>query len=270
MNDPVGYIDSGVGGLTVVKQALSKISNQPIVYIGDEKRMPYGTKSKTEIIDFTDQMTNFLIENKKIKLLVIACNTATAQAMPTITEKYDLPIIGVIDSGAMMAAKATKTKKVAVIATQATVDSNAYPKAINQIDQQVQIQQLATPDFVQLVESGEYQASNAQEIVNETLKDLADFDTLILGCTHFPIIEDLIQNAVGNSVQLINPAIDVVDKVEAFLNNQQIDDSNSNNNLNQYLTTGDLARFDRIASDWLGEKIDAKQLRVVNNHLEEE
>lgn len=270
MNGPIGYIDSGVGGLTVVKVAQSKLPNEQIVYIGDEARMPYGAKSPDQIIEYTSQMVDFLVQQKKIKLLVIACNTATACALPVITKKYQIPIIGVVNSGAKMAVQATKNKQIAVIATQATVDSDAYYQALKIIDQDLNIQQIAVPEFVELVESGDYKKASAQKIVEQSLSSITDFDTLILGCTHFPIIQDLIGIAVGDQVNLIDPAYGVVEDVAKILAEQQINNIDDNQSLtNQYFTTGNLNRFNQIANDWLEQEIIAQQLKIVNQHLEE-
>lgn len=271
MNGPIGYIDSGVGGLTVVKVAQRKLPNEQIVYIGDEARMPYGAKSQDQIIEYTSQMVDFLVQQKKIKLLVIACNTATACALPAITKKYQIPIIGVINSGAKMAVQATKNKQIAVIATEATVDSDAYNQALKSIDQDLKIQQIAAPAFVQLVESGNYKKASAQKIVDQTLASVGPADTLVLGCTHFPIIQDLIGKAVGDQVSLIDPANGVIEDLTKILEEQQIKNDGENQSaVNQYFTTGSLQRFNQIANDWLDEKIVAQQLKIVNQHLEEE
>src|SRR3954453_21272570 len=195
---PIGVIDSGVGGLTVAKEIMRQLPNEKIIYVGDTARCPYGPRPAEEVKNFTWQMTNFLLE-KDIKMLVIACNTATAVVLEEIREKLSIPVLGVIQPGARAAIKITKNHRIGVIGTMGTVKSAAYEKALRQINKRTIVTSLACPKFVPLVESGKYEGSVAKKIVVETLHPLKSkgLDTLILGCTHYPLLEHLIQNVMG-------------------------------------------------------------------------
>ena len=258
---PIGFIDSGVGGLTVVKEALRQLPNENIIYLGDTARCPYGPRPAEQVIEFTWQMTNFLLD-KKIKMLVIACNTATAVALEEIKEKLPIPVVGVILPGARAAVKATKSQRIGVIGTQGTIKSGAYEKAIHLKTSKSNVFSLACPKFVPIVESNEYRSSVAKKIVAETLLPLKNkqVDTLVLGCTHYPLLRPIIQNVMGN-VRLIDSGAETVGEVSMLLDYFDIAHLSENKKPQRaFYTTGSTRLFDEIANDWLDIEIAAKHI----------
>ena len=184
MKQPIGVIDSGVGGLTVAREIIRQLPNERIIYLGDTARCPYGPRSSKEVKKFTWEMTSFLLK-KKIKMLVIACNTATAAVLEEIQKELSIPVLGVIYPGARAAIKKTKNYRVGIIGTEGTVKSGAYEKALKALNSRLFVKSHACPKFVPLVESGEYSGAVAQKIIEESLRPLLDqnLDTLILGYT---------------------------------------------------------------------------------------
>lgn len=250
----IGFIDSGVGGLTVVKEALKQLPNEKIIYLGDTARCPYGPRSVEQVLEFTWQMTNFLIE-KNIKMLVIACNTATAVALDEIKAKLSIPVVGVILPGARAAIKQTKINQIGVIGTQVTVKSEAYRQALLNKAPETKVQQLACPKFVPIVESMQYHSPIAKMIVAETLKPFkqSKIDTLILGCTHYPLLKPLIQNYLGEQVRLIDSGAETVGEVSMLLDYFDIAAEPSSAQLaHEFYATGSVDMFREISQDWLG------------------
>nr|WP_317928914.1 glutamate racemase [Tetragenococcus halophilus] len=256
MNDqPIGFIDSGVGGLTVVKEAMKQLPNENFIYLGDTARCPYGPRPKEQVIEFTWEMTHFLLE-KNIKMLVIACNTATAVALDTIKDQLAIPVVGVIMPGTRVAVKATKNKRIGVIATQGTVKSASYERAIKEKFSQIQVESLACPKFVPIVESNQFHSSVAKKIVFETLRSLKNkhLDTLILGCTHYPLLRPVIQDVMGKDVTLIDSGAETISEVSMLLDYFSIANAeNREKGDTTFYTTGSTQLFDQIAQDWLGK-----------------
>ncbi|QEA59564.1 glutamate racemase [Leuconostoc koreense] len=274
-NNPIGLVDSGIGGLTVVKETQKQLPNEQLIYIGDTARMPYGPRSEKEVIDYTFQMAHYLVNDQHIKMLVIACNTATARALEQLREQLSIPVIGVIQPGAEAAVSVSQNKRIGLIATQGTVESQVYNKKILAIDNNVQITSKAEPEFVTLVENNLYQSDEAREIVHRhlsTFKD-ANVDTLILGCTHFPLLTSFIQEAVGTDVTLVDSGAKTVAVMKQYLDELDIHSAVKHNHNNDiYNTTGETLKFKTIASSWLARdhELDVRHLNVVDNHLEEE
>lgn len=249
----IGFIDSGVGGLTVVKEALKQLPNERIIYLGDTARCPYGPRSVEQVIQFTWEMTNFLIE-KKIKMLVIACNTATAVALDEIKAALDIPVVGVILPGARAAIKETKVKEIAVIGTQVTVNSQAYSQALLAKAPETHVHELACPKFVPIVESMEYRSAIAKMVVAESLMPFkqSKIDTLILGCTHYPLLKPLIQNFLGDQVKLIDSGAETVGEVSMLLDYFDLAAPPTKEALaHEFYATGSVDMFREISSDWL-------------------
>ncbi|MFC6171132.1 glutamate racemase [Loigolactobacillus jiayinensis] len=247
----IGYMDSGVGGLTVVKQALRQLPNEKVIFIGDTARNPYGPRPASQVKEFTWQMTNFLL-SKNVKMIVIACNTATAAALPEIQAGVDIPVIGVIVAGSQAAIKATKNKKIGVIGTIGTIKSQAYPQTIQRQAPQITVKGVACPKFVPLVESNEYKSAVAKKVVAESLApfDNQQIDTLILGCTHYPLIRHLIQNRIGDQVTLIDSGAETVNQVSALLDFDHLA-APARRPQHEFYTTGNPEMFQQIAGDWL-------------------
>ena len=215
---PVGVFDSGVGGLTVAREIMRNLPKEDIVYFGDTARVPYGSKSKDNIIRYSRQIINFL-ETQGVKAIVIACNTASALALDTVKEEFDIPIIGVVEPGARAALEVTKTKKIGVIGTEATVRSSMYEKIIQSTQPDVEVVAKACPLFVPLVEEGFKKHHVTDEVIDYYLAPLkeTEIDALILGCTHYPLLRSKIKEYVGDDITLVNPAYETAMDLKALL-----------------------------------------------------
>jgi len=202
---PIGIFDSGLGGLTVVKEIKKRLPNESIIYLGDTARVPYGTRSKETITKFSLQDVLFLTE-QKVKCVVIACNTASALAFKEIKKRLVIPVFDVVSVGAKMAVETTKNKRVGIIGTRGTVTSHAYQKAIHKQNPRTLVYEKACPLFVPLIEEGEIGGKATEMLVSKYLNPLKNnkIDTLILGCTHYPIIKNIIQKKIGKRVVLVN------------------------------------------------------------------
>jgi glutamate racemase len=220
---PIGVFDSGIGGLTVVKALSRLLPNEKIIYFGDTARVPYGNKSRETIIHYSLQIAYFLMK-KKIKMLVIACNSASSVSLPTLKRHFHIPIIGVIEPGAKAAISNTENKRVGVIGTLGTVNSNSYKKALKNIDKKVNVFQQSCSLFVPLAEDGWNNTKIAQAISDEYIKDLAgkNIDTLILGCTHYPLLKNVIRNSVGKNVGLIDSGVETAKEVRKILEKKSL------------------------------------------------
>lgn len=256
MIQPIGVIDSGVGGLTVAKEIMRQLPNEKIIYLGDTARCPYGPRPSREVKKFTWELTSFLL-HKKIKMLVIACNTATAAVLDEIQRELSIPVIGVINPGARAAIKNTKNYRVGIIGTEGTVKSGAYEKALKSLHSRLYVKSLACPKFVPLVESAEYSGPVAKRIIEASLKPLIDqhLDTLILGCTHYPLLEPLIKDFMGSEVDIISSGDETASEISVILQYNGMLSSNEDEPIHDYYTTGSTAIFSKIASEWLGKPI---------------
>lgn len=215
---PIGVFDSGVGGLTVAREIMRNLPKEDIVYFGDTARVPYGSKSKDNIIRYSRQIIHFL-KTQDVKAIVIACNTASALALDAVKDELDIPIIGVVEPGARAALAETRTKRIGIIGTEATVRSSMYEKLIQAEDPEVEVIAKACPLFVPLVEEGFKKHKVMDEIIDYYLASLmeADVDTLILGCTHYPLLRSKIREYVGDKITLINPAYETAMDLKKIL-----------------------------------------------------
>lgn len=206
-NAPIGVFDSGVGGLTVAREIMRNLPMEKIIYFGDTARVPYGSKSRDTVIRYSRQIVRFLRE-QRVKAIVVACNTASALALGTLEKESEIPIIGVVKPGARVAIQATRKKRVGVIATEATINSHLYRELIQQMDPEITVVGRPCPLFVPLVEEGWLHDPVTETVARRYLKDLQDqdIDTLILGCTHYPLLRGLIREIMGEQVTLVNPA----------------------------------------------------------------
>ena len=217
-NAPIGVFDSGVGGLTVVREIMRQIPNEKIIYFGDTARVPYGSKSQETVTRYSGQIVRFL-RTFQVKTIVVACNTASAYALDTLEQDSDIPIIGVVKPGAKAAAEVTRNGRIGVIATEATIGSQIYAEYIKELNRDVTIYGKACPLFVPLVEEGLLQDPVTDEIARRYLTELIDIDidTLILGCTHYPLIRSTLGRIVGDSVTLVNPAYETALELKEML-----------------------------------------------------
>ncbi|MBB5263197.1 glutamate racemase [Catenibacillus scindens] len=215
---PIGVFDSGVGGLTVVREIIRQLPSENVVYFGDTARVPYGSKSQKTIIEYTRQIIHFL-KTKHVKAIVIACNTASAYALDTVAPEVDVPIIGVVRPGAYTAACTTSTGNIGVIGTEGTINSGIYTSVLHEYNPSFNVIGRACPLFVPLVEEGLLNDSVTDEIASRYLKILKDakVDTLILGCTHYPLIRSTIRRIMGEDVNLVNPAYETAISLRAML-----------------------------------------------------
>ena len=215
---PIGVFDSGMGGLTVAREIMRQIPNERIVYFGDTARLPYGSKSKETVTRFSRQIVRFL-QTHHVKTIVVACNTASAYALEELEKETDIPIIGVVKPGARIAAEVTRNGRLGVIATEATIGSQIYTKYIKELNKDVTIYGKACPLFVPLVEEGLWQDPVTDEIAKRYLTELIDIDidTLILGCTHYPLIRSTLGRIMGEGVTLVNPAYETARELKQML-----------------------------------------------------
>ncbi len=214
----IGVFDSGVGGLTVVRELMRQLPNENIVYFGDTARVPYGNKSKETIIRYSRQIIRFL-KTQNVKAIVIACNTASALALDVVSEESDIPIIGVVIPGARAAAEATKAKRVGVVATEATINSAIYTEVIQGMDSQVTVIGKACPLFVPVVEEGFAKHKIAEDVIDYYLNDMksSNIDAMILGCTHYPLLRSRIGEYMGDGINLVNPAYETAMDLKSLL-----------------------------------------------------
>ena len=250
-NKPIGFFDSGVGGLTVVKEALKQLPNEEIIYLGDTARCPYGPRTKEQVREFSLELAQFLVK-QDVKMIVIACNTATSVALDLIREAVEVPVIGVILPGARAAIKATKNKKIGVIGTTGTIASQAYSQALFAKDKTVKVKALACPRFVPVVESNQANSPIAKKVVFETLQAFQplEIDTLILGCTHYPLLRAVIANYLGDGVTLIDSGAETISEVSTLLDYFDIAGTPGRIH-HKFYTTGSAVMFQEIATDWL-------------------
>lgn len=215
---PVGVFDSGVGGLTVAREISRQLPNENIVYFGDTARVPYGSKSQNTIIRFSEQIIRFL-KTKDVKAIVIACNTASALALETVRDEYDIPILGVVVPGARAAVETTKNKRVGVVGTDATVQSGMYTKVIQEMEPGIKVIEKACPLFVPLVEEGFKEHTVTDEIIEYYLESMRNtgIDAMILGCTHYPLLRSKIRAYMGEEIQIVNPAYETAMDLKRLL-----------------------------------------------------
>jgi glutamate racemase len=259
---PIGIFDSGVGGLTVYRALHERLPAERFVYLGDTARVPYGTKSLSTVERYGIENARFL-EAQGIKLLVVACNTASALALPAIRKAVEIQVVGVIEPGARAAVDIATGKTIAVIATEATVQSGAYANAINDIKPQTKVIERACPLFVPLAEEGWAKSDVARSVAEQYLQDLraADIGALVLGCTHYPILRDLIGEVIGDKVPLIDSGAAAAQEVESLLESKRLRASQTTreleerrlcDDLDHFYVTDAAERFAKVAERFLG------------------
>ncbi len=264
MDKPIGVFDSGIGGLTVVKEVIKLLPDEDIVYFGDTARVPYGIKSRETIIKFSLENTLFLLQ-KDVKMIVVACNTSSSLALPVIRKHFKIPLIGVIMPGAKEAVYATKNKKIGVIGTRATINSGAYEEEIKRLDSSIKVLSQACPMFVPLVEEGWSNDDITMKIAEKYLTSMkkAGVDTLILGCTHYPLLKQKIQVIMGKGVKLIDSAQQVAVEVKQVLTQEGLLRREKGRPTREYFVSDEVAIFQKIAKRFLGA--DLKEVRKVSN-----
>jgi glutamate racemase len=254
---PIGIFDSGIGGLTVVKRFAATLPNENIIYFGDTARVPYGSKSNSTVIEYSIQNTNFLLQ-KNIKALVVACNTASSIAIPDLKKMFDIPIIGMIEPGAKMALKKSRSNKIGVIGTRATINNLAYSREIKKLNNTAEVFEKPCPLFVPLAEEGWIKHQATFKIAEEYLKELRDIgiDTLVLGCTHYPILSEVIQEVIGSNVSLIDSGVASSEVIKSELEKLNLLSDLKTIGSQEYYVSDIPAKFKEVAELFLGREID--------------
>ncbi|MGD8682629.1 MAG: glutamate racemase [Chloroflexota bacterium] len=276
---PIGFFDSGVGGLTVLREVSRRLPAEDTIYLGDNERTPYGPRPDQEVIRFSIECLDALAE-RDVKAIVVACNTSSAVALPILRRRYALPILGVVRPGATAAVLATRTQAVGVIATPATVRSHAYFEAINEEDPFVEVFEHATPELVPLVESGRLDGPDVESVLRRSLAPLlgeetggseaataadasfvfpkapeAHIDTLLLGCTHYPLLAPAIRRIVGQSTAVIDSATATASALASLIEVHALGTPHTDPGRHLMLTTGDVAAFTTTATLLFGEDL---------------
>ncbi|WP_069650517.1 glutamate racemase [Caloranaerobacter ferrireducens] len=265
-NRPIGVFDSGIGGLTVLKEIMEQLPNEDIIYFGDTARIPYGTRSKETVIKYSFQCIKFLL-SKNIKAIVIACNTASAIALEPAREKFDVPIIGVIEPGAKAAISATRNNKIGVIGTSGTINSEAYQTLIRNMDKSAEVIGVACPLFVQIVEEGWEDTDVAMLAAEKYLMELKEhnIDTLVLGCTHYPILRYTLSKVMGKEVFLVNPAFETAKTVKEMLKSNDMLKDSTDKPKYKFYVSDDPEKFRRIGGNFLRREIQSIEKVNIEN-----
>ena len=254
---PIGVFDSGIGGLTVVREIARQLPNDSIVYFGDTARVPYGPKSPDTVRRYSREITSYL-RDQGVKAVVVACNTATAHALPDLQAEYSLPIVGVVDPGARAAVEASRAGEIGVIGTAGTVKSGAYERAIRGIAPSVHVTARACPLFVPLVEEGWLDAEPTRLIAHEYLAPLAaaHIDTLVLGCTHYPLLKPLLASVLGPDVRLIDSAEKTAEQIGLRLAEHGLAAPAGAAPRHRFIASDAPEQFLRVGQQFLGAAID--------------
>lgn len=260
---PIGIFDSGIGGLTVTKEIVKKLPKESILYLGDTARVPYGTRSRQVITKFALELTDFLLK-REVKCLVVACNTISAVALLEIEKVSPVPVIGVVKPAVRKAAKYTKIKKIGVIGTPGTIQSKAYENEIRKIDPKITVISAGCPLFVPLAEEGLHKHKATKLVAKDYLKGIiaSKVDTLILGCTHYPLLYETISETVGPNVTLIDSAGPTTEELQKVLKERDLLSERSNPTY-EFLVTDAPERVHRVAGRFFGEAINGR-LRQIN------
>jgi len=253
---PIGVFDSGIGGLTVARALMHRLPYEQILYFGDTARVPYGIKSASTIVQYAAQITDFLLE-QQVKLLIIACNTMAAVAADVIHERSPVPVLDVIETGAQVAAQRTRNHLVGVIGTLTTVDSGAYNTAIKEQNPAITIHSQACPLFVPLVEEGWLEHPVTLLTVQEYLAPLQaqGIDTLVLGCTHYPLLQPLLQGVMGSTVELVDSAAATAAQASALLTRLELLNPGNTPPTHRYYVTDVPQRFQAVGERFLGQPL---------------
>ncbi|MGB7062417.1 MAG: glutamate racemase [Candidatus Zixiibacteriota bacterium] len=253
---PIGIFDSGIGGLTVAKKIFELLPDESVIYFGDTARYPYGPRSKRIVRSFSFQDTNFLLR-QRVKLIVVACNTGSAVALDSLRRRYDVPMIGVVEPGARAAARATRNGRIGVIGTVGTIHSGAYQKAIRRLNPQLRVHAIPCPLFVSLAEEGYINKEAARLIAFEYLNPLVKkgVDTLVLGCTHYPLLKGIIARVMGKGTKLIDSAGEAAKEVKRFLTDSTLLRDTKRKAFRRFYVSDVPDRFVQVGEKFLRAKI---------------
>jgi glutamate racemase len=260
---PIGVFDSGVGGLTVAGEMMRQLPSEGLIYFGDTARVPYGPKAPSTVRRYSREIAAYL-DRQGVKAIVIACNTATAHALATLRSELRLPVIGVIEPGARAAAAATLTGNIGVIGTAGTIRSGAYERAIRELAPEARITARACPLFVPLVEEGWLDREATRLIAREYLQPLADagVDTVVLGCTHYPLLKPVLSDVLGGDVRLIDSAAETAAETRRVLADRGVAAPATRDPLRRFIASDDSSQFLRLGQRFLGRALDAVELHT--------
>jgi glutamate racemase len=256
-NSPIGVFDSGVGGLTALKEIFRLLPDENTIYLGDTARVPYGIRSPETVTRYSFENVRFLA-SKGIKLLVVACNTASSVSLEAIRKSVPVPVIGVIEPGASEAVNSTRNKKIGVIGTEATIRSSAYKKAIEAIDNSVQVFGFSCPLFVPLVEEGWTEGEIAMMVAEKYLRKVKEkgVDTLVLGCTHYPLLKKVIAEVMGADIRLIDSAVETAKRTAGTLKKDGMERTLKEKPVREFYVTDSPERFVKVGERFLQQKIE--------------
>lgn len=254
---PIGIFDSGIGGLTVLKEIFDKLPDENTIYLGDTARVPYGSRSPETVTRYSFENTRFL-SSKDVKILVVACNTASSVSIDAVRKSFPVPVVGVIEPGAKAAAAATKKKKIGVIGTEATVRSSSYTRAIQAIDPSIDVFGIPCPLFVPLVEEGWTDDKVTELVAERYLSDMRekDIDTLVLGCTHYPLLKHVLLKVMGDGVTLIDSAIETAHEIRAILEAKGLINISGQLVRHEFYVTDSPQKFLSVGERFLGRTIE--------------
>jgi len=255
--NPIGVFDSGVGGLTVVSQLSKILPQEDIVYFGDTAHLPYGSKSKEAVIRFSLDIANFL-KSQNVKIIVVACNTASSFALPTLRERIDLPVIGVIEPAAQAAIDTSRNFRIGIIGTEGTIKSRAFEQALKKINRKVEVFSRSCPLFVPLVEEGWLNEPETWQIAEKYLSPLKGerIDTLILGCTHYPLLKEMVARIMGQRVSLIDTAEATAKAVQRTLLERDLLREGNRKAGHKFFVSDDPEKFLQLGREFFGEGMD--------------
>lgn len=262
-NRSIGVFDSGLGGLTAVKQIMNELPNENIIYFGDTGRVPYGNKSKDTVIKYTRNDINFLL-SKDVKIIVVACGTVSSQVLPVIRDDYDIPIIGVVEAAADAAYKAVKNGKIGIIGTSGTIKSGAYESLLKKKDPNLKLFSNACPLFVPLVENGHFDTEVTRLVIEEYLSDIkaAGVDTLILGCTHYPLLKQSIARYMGKDVTLIDAGYEAAKALKRYFDKDDLHSDEHDECQYRYYVSDDVESFENLGGIFLQKHINGQVEKI--------
>lgn len=255
-NKPIGVFDSGVGGLTVVRSMIDALPDESIIYLGDDARGPYGPRDLDEVRGFAHEIIDYLM-GFPVKLIVVACNTATAAALEEAHREYDIPIVGVLMPGVRAALEYSRNRRIGVIGTTGTISTGRYEMALKELDPEVLVFSRACPEFVEYVERGDVDGERIFDIAEGYLEPMLGYgvDSIILGCTHYPLLEGLIKRVVGPEVKLISSADVTAEEVGYVLDHLGWLNDSGSRGTHHFLTTGDVEKCVELGRMFLGPEV---------------
>lgn len=265
----IGIFDSGFGGLTIVRALVDLVPNESLVYFGDSARYPYGPRLASEVVEFSCEIADYLVAQFNVKMLIVACNTASALALETLRSRFSIPVLGVIGPGARSALTATSIGRIGVIGTVGTVASGAYQREIATMDPGVELTCAACPGLVEFVEAGEIDSEQLRVLASRLLHPIgnAKVDTLLLGCTHYPFIARVIQDTVGRDVVLVSPAEETAFEVRDLLTHSSLSADEGTKGKYIFLSSGDPEHFKNLGHRLLGPELEeARQVFLKEDH----